>query len=738
MVVGGNELSPGKHARFPDLSSGLGMALGSNGGRKRRKGERVEPRFLTNEAPLPPRGSDRRPRRGKGPKPPRRRRRSILLRLFSLAFMLLLAGGVVTAGGLAYVYSGLEAQGVFQVPEREPGIMLVSADGQVLAERGSFFGDEVRIDELPSYLPQAIVAIEDRRFYSHHGIDPMGLARAVITNLTAGRVVQGGSTLTQQLAKNLFLKPDRTYTRKAQELVLALWLENRYTKDEILQLYMNRVFFGGGAVGIEKAAQRFFGKSARDVTLSEATILAAVLKAPTYYNPISQPDRARDRAQLVLANMVDEGFVTADEAKRARNVETTVRSTSYQPASQYVVDWVAEQIPDLIGKLDTSIIVETTIDKNLEQLAERALAQRLDKEGGKLGISQAALVVMDTQGGVRAMIGGRSYAKSQFNRALKAKRQPGSAFKPFVYLTALQQGMTPDSMVVDEPVTIGNWSPENYKRKYLGPVTMRQALALSLNTVAARLAAQVGPRNVIDTAHRLGISSELADNASIALGTSEVTVLEMAAAFTPFANGGNAVTPYVVTRITSRDGKVLYERRGDGLGPVINTWEVGAMNDMMRAVVQTGTGTSAKVPGHDIAGKTGTSQEYRDAWFVGYSAQLVAAVWAGNDDNSATKRVTGGSIPAAIWTDVMGPAHASLPPMPLPGDMAPTYQPEVPMAQDPYYEEQPRQQQARDDSGGLFGIFNGLFGGGRSASREEGQPARQREQRNFRRDVGNR
>ncbi|MGE0211398.1 MAG: transglycosylase domain-containing protein [Parvibaculaceae bacterium] len=705
------------------------MAFGSNGGRKRKGGERVEPRLLAADAPL--RGPIPRSRRGKAPKPRRKRRRSILLRLFSLAFVLVLAGGLVGAGGLAYVYSGLEAQGVFQVPEREPGIMLVSADGQVLAERGSFFGDEVRLDEMPGYLPQAIIAIEDRRFYSHYGIDPMGLGRAALANFSAGRVVQGGSTLTQQLAKNLFLKPERTYERKAQELVLALWLENRYTKDEILQLYLNRVFFGGGAVGVEKAAQRFFGKSARDVTLSEATILASVLKAPTYYNPINHPDRARERAQLVLDNMVDAGFVTTEEAKRAANIQTTFRSTNYQPATHYVVDWVAEQIPELIGKLDTSIIVETTIDRNLEQLAERALAQRLDKEGGKLGISQAALVVMDTQGGVKAMIGGRSYAKSQFNRAIKAKRQPGSSFKPFVYLTALEQGMTPDSMVLDEPITIGDWSPENYKRKYLGAVSMRKALALSLNTVAARLAVQVGPKNVIDTAHRLGIASNLVDNASIALGTSEVTVLEMAAAFAPFANGGNAVTPYVVTRITSRDGKVLYERKGDGLGQVMNLWEVGAMNDMLRAVVQTGTGTAAQVPGHDIAGKTGTSQEYRDSWFVGYSAQLIAAVWAGNDDNSPTKRVTGGSIPAAIWTDVMGPAHASLMPVPLPGDMAPSYQPEVPMAQD--YEEQPRQRQARED-GGLFGIFSGMFGGQRSSASEQPEQG----QRTFRKDVGNR
>jgi penicillin-binding protein 1A len=423
---------------------------------------------------------------------------------------------------------------------------------------------------------------------------------------------------------------------------------------------------------VEKAAVKFFGKSARDVSLSEAAILAGVLKAPSYYNPVAHPERAKQRAELVIADMVEEGFITSSEAERAASVRTEIKAADYVPATQYVVDWVADQLPELIGELTQSIIVETTMDRELQELAEKAVRARLAEEGAKLDISQAAMVVLDTEGAVKAMVGGKSYIKSQFNRAVKAKRQPGSSFKPFVYLAALEQGATPDSVEVDEPVTIGDWSPENYKRKYLGPVTLRKALALSLNTVAARLAAATGPSNVVSTAHRLGIVSPLEPNASIALGTSEVTLLELTAAFAPFANGGNRIVPHVVTRITTRSGQVLYERRGDGLGQVMMPYDVAAMNDMLRAVVTGGTGRGAAIPGHDIAGKTGTSQEYRDAWFIGYSAHLVAGVWVGNDDNTPTKRVTGGNLPAIVWKDVMEPAHRNLAPLPLPGDLGPS------------------------------------------------------------------
>jgi len=611
-----------------------------------------------------------------------------------------MAGFIMLAAATAYTYVNLESQGLFQIPKREPGIMILAGDGQIVAERGSFFGDSVRIDELPSYVPQAIIAIEDRRFYSHFGIDPIGLLRAVAANIRAGHTVQGGSTLTQQLAKNLFLKPERTYKRKFQEAVLALWLEHKFTKDEILQLYMNRIYFGGHGHGIDKAAQAFFGKSARDVSLHEAAILAAVLKAPTTYNPIHHPDRANARAKDVLNAMVDVGFITQKQAMQAESSPTGVRAADHRPTNQYIVDWVNEQLPDLIGKFDTSIVVETTIDRSLQTLAEKTVQKVLDDQGEKRRVGQGAAVVLDPGGAVKAMVGGRSYIKSQYNRAVRSKRQPGSAFKPFVYVTAIEQGMTPDSMEVDEPVTFGGWSPENYAGKYMGPVTLRTALAHSLNSVAAKLAVKVGPANVIATAHRMGITSQLQDNASIALGTSEVSLLELTAAYAPFANDGRTVVPYVITRVSTRDGRILYQRHGDGFGITLTDYDVGAMNDMLRAVVQEGTGRRAQLPPQDVAGKTGTSQDYRDAWFIGYSSYYLAGVWVGNDDNSPTNRVTGGSLPAEIWHDIMAAAHKDLPPKPLPGNWQQT----------PYATYQ------QDQGNGIFGMLQNMFGTGQQAS----------------------
>jgi penicillin-binding protein 1A len=640
--------------------------MGSNGRGHRQRGqrqERREPSLFGNGGARKGRSDGNLPP-GRGP---RRRRRSGP-RIFTLFLTLLFWGVFAGAVGFGYLWMSLDQKGLFQIPAREPGIMVLAADGTALAERGAFFGDDVRIAELPAYVPQAIIAIEDRRFRSHFGVDPLGLARAMVENLRAGHVVQGGSTLTQQLAKNLFLKPDRTIGRKAQEAVLAIWLETQFTKDEILQLYMNRVYFGAGAVGIEKAAQKYFGKSARDVTLAEAAILAAVLKAPTTYNPITNPEAATKRSREVLNDMIDAGFIDAGEAQMALTAPATVRASDYVPATQYIVDYVGETLPQLVHDYDQSIVVWTTINPDIQQNAEQSLRRRLAQDGPKFNVSQASFVMLDPSGAIMAMVGGKSYVKSQFNRATKAKRQPGSAFKPFVYLTAIERGYGPDSVEVDEPVRFGDWEPENYGHKYEGPVTLTKALALSLNTVAAKLAFNVSPAAVIATAHRLGITSDLVNNASIALGTSEVTLLELVSAFTPFANGGSTVQPYIVTRITTRDGALLYERSGDGLGQVVSNYDLGAMNRMMRAVVTQGTGRSAQFGDFEIAGKTGTSQDYRDAWFIGYSAHYIAGVWAGNDDNSPTRKMTGGSIPAAIWKDVMEQAHAGLANLPLPGN----------------------------------------------------------------------
>ena len=618
--------------------------------------------------------------------------RPLIFTLLSWGMTLALWGIIVMAATTAYVFLNLEEKGLFKVPERKPGMMMLARDGSVITERGSFYGDAARIHELPRYVPLAVVAIEDRRFYSHFGIDPIGLVRAFYANYKAGRVVQGGSTLTQQLAKNLFLKSERTYERKFQEAVLALWLENKYSKDEILQLYLNRVYFGAGAYGIEKAAQRFFGKSAKDVSLSEAAIMAAVLKAPSSLNPIRHPVRAARRANEVIKDMIETGLITPEDAQRASQTATRVKSDDYQPATQYVADWVEEIIPELIGKFDRSIVVETTIQPGLQTLAERVVRKRMKEQGAKRNASQAAFVAMSPSGEIMALVGGKDYVESQYNRVVKSKRQPGSAFKPFVYLTAIEQGASPGTVEVDEPVTIGKWKPENYNRRYHGEVTLKKALALSLNTVAAKIGAAAGPANVALTAQRLGIRSPLHTNASIALGTAEVSLLELTGAFAPFANGGATIIPHVVSRITTRDGKVLYQRQGSGLGVSISDHDLGAINDMMRAVVTSGTARRARLNKQDVGGKTGTSQDYRDAWFIGYTKHLVAGVWVGNDDNSPTKRVTGGSIPAQIWRDVMSAAHQRLAYAKLPGNL------------DPYGDLNGTQ------TGGFFDILQSMFG----------------------------
>jgi penicillin-binding protein 1A len=427
------------------------------------------------------------------------------------------------------------------------------------------------------------------------------------------------------------------------------------------------VFFGSGATGIEQAAHTFFNKSANELTLMEAAKLAASLKAPTTYNPANNPQDSDARARIVLEAMLEEGYVTQEQVTAAETSQTSVVDPNAQTPRQYAVDWINEQLPQLVKSYDQSIVIETTIDPAIQADAETALRRRLADNGKKLNVAQGAVVVMDTTGGVAALVGGRSYQRSQYNRAIKALRQPGSAFKPFVYLAAIEQGFTPDSVEVDEPVKFGNWSPENYKHKYLGEVSLETAFALSINTVAAKLAVAVGPSNVAATAARLGITSPLGHDASLALGTSEVTPLELTSAFVPFANGGQAVQPYVIRRISTRDGKVLYERKGSGLGQVVSDSELGQMNRLFRAVVRQGTGIKAQFGNFDIGGKTGTSQDYRDAWFIGFTPYYVAGVWLGNDDNSPTKNVTGGSLPTQIWRDVMAPAHQGLAVALLPG-----------------------------------------------------------------------
>jgi penicillin-binding protein 1A len=488
----------------------------------------------------------------------------------------------------------------------------------------------------------------------------------LVRNVTGRGGMQGGSTLTQQLAKNLFLTQERSISRKIQEALLALWLERKYSKDQILELYLNRVYFGSGAYGVEAAAERYFGHGAKTITLSEAAVLAGLMKAPSKLAPDRNPDGAAERAAQVIAAMAQEGHISEAEAKAALAHPARARQDIGAGSINYAADYVMDMLDDTVGAIDQDIVVTTTIDARMQMAAEGALKQALDEKGAKLGVAQGALVAIDPNGAIRALVGGRDYSESQFNRVVSAKRQPGSAFKPFVYLAGLEEGLTPESIREDAPLDVKGWRPENYSRQYLGPVTLTKALSLSLNTVAVRVGLEVGPKTVAKTAHRLGVQSDLQANASIALGTSEVTPLELVAAYAPFANGGIAVQPHVILKVKTAAGNTLYQRKGASLGRVIAPQYVAMMNDMMRETLLTGTARKAELPGWEAAGKTGTSQDFRDAWFLGYTGRLIAGVWLGNDDNSPTKKASGGTLPVEIWSRFMGVALKGQPVAGLP------------------------------------------------------------------------
>jgi len=613
------------------------------------------------------------PPRETKPRPPKKSKQAsrsrIGMSVGRMAYWALVCGlwGVIALVGVV-VWAGAHLPPIqsLEIPQRPPTIEIVGVDGSMLAQRGEMAGANVALKDLPPYLPKAFIAIEDRRFYSHFGIDPIGIARAVVANILHRGVSQGGSTLTQQLAKNLFLTQERTLARKLQEAELALWLERKHSKREILELYLNRVYFGSGAYGVEAAAQRYFGKSARQVTLGEAAMLAGLVKSPSRLAPNRNPEGAGKRMQTVLAAMADAKFITDAQAQAQIAHPTVTMKPAGAGTINYVADWIGEVLDDLVGQIDQSITVETTIDPKLQAAAEAAVIDELAAKSVKFNVSQGALVAMTPDGAVRAMVGGRNYAESQYNRAVTAKRQPGSAFKPFVYLTAIEQGLTPDTVRQDAPLDLKGWKPENYSREYFGPVTLTQALAHSLNTVAVRVGLEVGPKNVVRTAHRLGIASKLDPNASIALGTSEVSMLELVGAYAPFANGGLGISPHVVTRIKTLDGKLLYQRQPDQLGQVIEPRNVAMMNQMMQETLISGTAKKAEIPGWIAAGKTGTSQDFRDAWFIGYTAHLVTGVWLGNDDNSPTRKTTGGGLPVEVWTRFMRAAHQGVPVAALP------------------------------------------------------------------------
>lgn len=606
-----------------------------------------------------------------GPQAQGKPRRSALGRLFYWSAVLAVWGLIFLVVFFAVFARGLpDTSSLYQV-DRQPSITYLDRNGALIATRGTQMAPPADLDALPDYVPAAFIAIEDRRFYHHPGFDPIGMMRAMATNVRAGRVVQGGSTLTQQLAKNLFLTPDQNLRRKVQELMLAVWLEMKFSKKEILALYLNRVYFGAGAYGIEAASQRYFDKSAKNLTVGEAALLAGLLKAPSRYSPVSESERAAARATVVLNEMEEAGVITAAQREQAVTQPVIVSRTLATQHAQYFIDWLDKSIRSLVGEPTEDMVVETTLDLTLQTAAERSVRRILDRDAGK-GVQQAALVALDGDGRVRAMIGGSSYADSQFNRAVDAKRQAGSAFKPFVYLAAVEAGYTPQTPVVDQPITIGNWSPRNYSGTFSGNMTLAQAVAQSTNTVAAYVADQVGRDSVARAARRLGIESRIGLEPAMALGAVEVSPIEMATAYDAFANGGRRVDAYGISRIRTPQGRVIYQRQSGQSGQAINNPSLYYMNQMLRGVVTSGSGRSAAISGRDLAGKTGTTSDYKDAWFVGYTGGFVTAVWVGKDDNTAMRGVTGGSSPAAIWKGFMeaalprldAPAIPNGPPMP--------------------------------------------------------------------------
>ncbi|WP_434616416.1 transglycosylase domain-containing protein [Azospirillum sp. B2RO_4] len=619
------------------------------------------------QPPSPPAG-----RPGRAPQPPRKN--GWMRQMVQWGLVAAIWCGIGLGAVLAWFALDLPDISKVAQFERRASITVLAADGSEFARFGDLHGTTLSVKDLPPHLVDAVLAIEDRRFYSHFGIDPLGLARAIYVNWRSGRAVQGGSTITQQLAKNLFLTPEKSLKRKIQEAMLALWLESRFTKDQILTAYLNRVYLGAGTFGVDAAARTYFGKPATEVDIRESAVLAGLLKAPSRYAPSSNPDESAERARVVMAAMLDAGYLTQAQYDAAR---TAKPSPKRRPGGdgRYFADWVTDLVPGFAGPDHGDVIVRTTLDLRMQRAAEQRMEALLAGPGAAANVRQGALVAMSPDGAVRALVGGRDYDSSEFNRATQALRQPGSAFKPFVYLAALEAGWTPDSLIDDAPVQLGNWSPGNYDGKYRGSITLASALAHSSNTATARLIDRVGTDRVRRIASDLGISSPLTRDLSLSLGTSEVTPLELVRAYAGIANRGVPVWAYAITEIRSRDGVVLYRRQGGGGAPVVDPAHAVQLARMMSGVLDYGTGRSARL-NRPAAAKSGTTQDYHDAWFVGFTADLVAGVWLGNDNNDPMKKVTGGTLPAKLWREFMLDAHAGKPARPLPGlDGAPAWTP---------------------------------------------------------------
>jgi penicillin-binding protein 1A len=553
--------------------------------------------------------------------------------------------------------------------------------GNEIGSRGIRHNDSIQLEEYPDYFIKAVLATEDRRFYEHFGIDISGTLRAITVNARAGGVVQGGSSISQQLAKNLFLSNERSLERKIKEAFLALWLESRLTKNEILKLYLDRAYMGGGAFGVGGAAQYYFGKSARDVNLAEAAMLAGLFKAPSKYSPNANLPAARARANVVLDNLVEAGFMTEGQVFGARRNPATPIDRRDEHSPNYYLDWAFDEMKRLVETFPKSMterafVVRTAIDLNLQRETENAIETTLRQYGHEYHATQSDSVVMDLDGGVRAMVGGRDYGQSQFNRAVDALRQPGSSFKPYVYATALMHGFTTKSIVVDSPICLGNWCPQNYGHHYEGSITLTQALTHSINTIAVKLSVAIGDGNpkagrakIIETAHKMGIRTPLPDSSSLPIGAAEVNMLDHVGAYATFPNLGKAVTPHAILEVRSPGGQLIWRADRDGPKPrqVMPPQIATQMIYMMNKVVEEGTGKRAMLDGIRASGKTGTTNAYRDAWFMGYTGNFVCGVWYGNDDFSPTNRMTGGSLPAMTWHQIMTYAHEGIEVKPLAG-----------------------------------------------------------------------
>jgi 1A family penicillin-binding protein len=588
------------------------------------------------------------------------RGRAYWFRLFRITLNVLVVMAIVTVALLGYLAYTLPLSDEFERKQLQFSTTLVADNGEIFAMRGHFSGEILNLQEIPRYLSQAVVSIEDHRFYDHFGLDPVGMARAAVVNLLAGEVRQGGSTITQQLAKLMFLSSERTFKRKIQEAMIALWLEHRLSKEAILVRYLNKVYLGAGAYGVDGAAQRYFNKSARELTLAESAMLAGLIRAPSYLAPTRNLEAARDRARLVLQTMVTNEFITEATVETADvdKVELAVNpNTQITAGSRYFSDWITTEAKSILGPLSADLTVQTTLNVKLQGLAERTLSRWLNEEGSRRNVEQGAMIVLDHQGAVLAMVGGRNYDESQFNRATQARRQPGSLFKLFVYLAAFDAGMTPDTVMIDQPLRIGNWTPENYGGEYRGEVTLRTAFAESVNSVAVQLSEKIGRGRVIGVARSLGVKSPLKSQPSLALGTSEVTLMEMAAAYGAIAADVKKVAPFGIRSVRGQSRK-LYEHKPVQISQrdAALPWKRAEMLDLLITTVDRGTGKAARMPS-PVAGKTGTTQDYRDAWFVGFTSDIVVAIWLGNDDNTPTDRVSGGDMPARIWHDFIAAAY---------------------------------------------------------------------------------